>query len=83
MNDWIDKIEPKIRKFYHDNIGNPDELVLFRTNNRDECEIVKKDGSHTTIHKKIIDAFEDNERAKKDLLQKLKKFRFSPMQWLV
>lgn len=74
MNPWIKEIEPKIRKLYDREIGNSNDLIYFRMTENLECEIQKDDGSRTRIERRVIDTFESDFNAKKNLIKKLKDF---------
>ena len=75
MIPWIKEIEPKIRKLYDKEIGNSNDLIVFKMTDELECEIQKDDGSRTRIERRIIDTFESDPNAKKILLKKLKDFK--------
>lgn len=75
MNLWINEIEKIIRNLYDKEIGNSDDLVIFKMTENMECEIQKDDGSRTRIPRRIIDTYETDQNARQVLLSKLRDFK--------
>jgi len=75
MNSWVKELEPKIRRFYEEEVGNSADLVIFKITENNGCEIQKNDGSRTIILRKTIDTYETDENARQALLKKLREFK--------
>jgi len=75
MNLWVKELEPKIRRFYEEEVGNSADLDVFKITENNECEIQKGDGSKTIIPRRIIDTYETDENARQALLKKLREFK--------